>query len=164
MTSMKSMKSNVLKYVKYVKGKYVNKSAAKYVLPVLIFAGIASMSGYHLGYHISQKQEQKKHSSDNIGIKVEDYGDNFTLFSIEGTLSGQSFSISNLERYEPNSHLVKFGSRYNQLENIIKEEIVHSDGYDCYDQLDVKASRYDPPTDDFLATKIKITPKYRINN
>lgn len=147
------MIQNVLKYV---------KSTAKYVLPVMIFAGIASMSGYHMGYNagynISQKQEQKKHLFDNVDIRVEDYG-NLTFFSVDGTLAGQSFSISNLQRYEPNSNLVKFGSRYNQLENIIKEEIVNTDGSGCYDNLNVDASRYIHPTDDFLMTKIEIMPK-----
>ncbi|MEA3514866.1 MAG: hypothetical protein U9R34_05285 [Nanoarchaeota archaeon] len=147
------MIQNVLKYV---------KSTAKYVLPVMIFAGIASMSGYNMGYNagynISQKQEQKKHSFDNVDIRVEDYG-NVSFFSVDGTLAGQSFSISNLQRYEPNSNLVKFGSRYNQLENIIKEEIVNTDGSGCYDNLNVDASRYIHPTDDFLMTKIEIMPK-----
>ncbi|MCK5630253.1 MAG: hypothetical protein KAI26_06555 [Nanoarchaeota archaeon] len=147
------MTSNVLKYV---------KSAINHALPVLIFAGIASMSGYHLGYNagynISQKQEQKKHSFDNVDIRVEDYG-NLTFFSVDGTLSGESFSISNLQRYEPNSNLVKFGSRYNQLENIIKEEIVDTDGSGCYDNLDVEASKYSSSNSNFCRTKIKITPK-----
>ena len=152
------MIQNVLKYVKSI----YDRSTRKYVLPALIFAGIASAScyqwGYQNGYNISQKQEQEKHSFDHVDIRVEDYG-GYTVFSVDGTLSGQSFSISNLQRYEPNGNLVKFGSRYNQLENIIKEEIVNTAGSGCYDKLDVKALRYSEVGSDFCRTKIKITPK-----
>ena len=155
------MMQNVLKYVK---SKYI-KNAINYALPILIFSGIASMSGYHTGhqegyqkgYQISQKQEQEKHSSDNITIRM---GDDNT-YSLEGMFAGQHFFLSDFQHFAPNSKLVKSGLSNNKLDEIImKNNILNADGTSCYRNLDVKVSKYNRmDTDLCLLTNITITPK-----